>query len=307
MPDEKIEPKPSFSSLQRNYSDGLLAYGEVRRLRNARQMTGFKPWHSYGDFERAIKRTARFIHGSDVQSFLRAVLATSRKRTRTIEPNGSLWRAQIGYSLKPYYQDGDYVDDMPAPHPPDRMVPLRDRATEGRANPKGIPYLYLATKRDTALSEVRPWIGSLITVGQFRIKRRLKLINCTVGNPQEWLSLESEMSPKQREETVWAQIDRAFASPVTRSDDSADYVPTQVLAEFFRANGFDGIGYRSSLGAGHNIVLFDIEAVELTTCLLFELHSMKFEFRQALTPYFMRRDHRPKGADHPPRRMRARK
>jgi hypothetical protein len=270
-------------------------------------MSGFKPWHSYSDFERAIKRTARFIHGNDVRSFLRAVLATSGKRTITIEPNGFLWRAQLGHALEPYYQGNDYVDDLPAPHPPDRMVPVRDRATEGRANPKGIPYLYLATKRDTALAEVRPWIGSLITVGQFRIKRRLKTINCTTGDPKEWLSLESELPPKKREETVWAQIDKAFARPVTPSDDSADYVPTQVLAELFRANGFDGIGYRSSLGSGHNIVLFDIDAVELTTSLLFELQSMKFEFREASTPYFMRRRPRPKAANNRPHRRPARK
>lgn len=270
-------------------------------------MSGFKSWHSYGDFERAIKRTARFIHGKEVQSFLRAVLATSGKRTETIDPKGFLWRAQLGHALGPYYQGEDYVDDVPAPLPPDRMVPIRDRSTEGRANPKGIPYLYLATKYDTALAEVRPWIGSLITVGQFRIKRRLKLINCTIGDPKEWLPLESELPPKKREETVWAQIDKAFAKPITPSDDTADYVPTQVLAELFRANGFDGVGYRSSLGPGHNVVLFDIEAVELTTRLLFELHSMKFEFREASTPYFMLRQPRPKAANHSSRRTRARK
>ena len=189
-------------------------------------MRGFKSWHSYGDFERSIKRTARFIHGNDVQSFLRAVLATSGKRTETVGPKGFLWRAQLGHALEPYYQGEDYVDDMPAPLSPDRMVPVRDRATEGRANPKGIPYLYLATKRDTALAEVRPWIGSLITVGQFRIKQRLKLINCTIGDPKEWLSLGTELPQKKREETAWAQIDKAFARPVTPSDDSADYVPT---------------------------------------------------------------------------------
>lgn len=270
-------------------------------------MSGFKSWRSYGDFERAIKRTARFIHGNDVKSFLHAVLATSGKRTETVGPKGFLWRAQLGHALEPYYQGGDYVDAMPAPLPPDQMVTVRDRATEGRANPKGIPYLYLATKRDTALAEVRPWIGSLITVGQFRIKRKLKLINCTIGNPKEWLSLGPELPPKKREETAWAQIDKAFARPVAPSDDSADYVPTQVLAELFRANGFDGVGYRSSLGSGHNIVLFDIEAVELTTRVLFELHSIKFEFQEAFTPYFMKRQTRPKAANHPVRRRRARK
>ncbi|OGP30302.1 MAG: hypothetical protein A2038_04775 [Deltaproteobacteria bacterium GWA2_57_13] len=123
----------------------------------------------------------------------------------------------------------------------------------------------------------------------------------------EWVLPERELPPKKREETVWAQIDKAFARPVTPRDDSADYVPTQVLAEFFRANGFDGIGYRSSLGAGHNIVLFDIDAVELTTRLLLELRSMNFEFREAVTPYFLRRQPHPKTANRRRQRTRARR
>lgn len=36
--------------------------------------------------------------------------------------------------------------------------------------------LYLSTDPQTAMSEVRPWIGSTLTVAQFRILRNLK--NC---------------------------------------------------------------------------------------------------------------------------------
>jgi len=61
-----------------------------------------------------------------------------------------------------------------------RMKPLLGRAREGRANPKGIPYLYLATHRDTAVAEVRPWKGGAVSVGQFKIMRDLKLVNTTI-------------------------------------------------------------------------------------------------------------------------------
>ena len=47
------------------------------------------------------------------------------------------------------------------------MKPLGGRATDGRANPRGIPCLYLATTKETAMSEVRPWIGSYVSAGQF--------------------------------------------------------------------------------------------------------------------------------------------
>lgn len=54
------------------------------------------------------------------------------------------------------------------------MKPLRDKASEGRANPKGIPYLYLATTKEAPMSEVRPWIGSDISVGQFKLISQLQ-------------------------------------------------------------------------------------------------------------------------------------
>ena len=45
------------------------------------------------------------------------------------------------------------------------MKPLERIALEGRTNPKGIPYLYLSSKKETAMSEVRPWIGGYISLG----------------------------------------------------------------------------------------------------------------------------------------------
>lgn len=41
------------------------------------------------------------------------------------------------------------------------MKPLSNSASEGRANPKGIPYLYVATDKETAMSEVRPSLGAI--------------------------------------------------------------------------------------------------------------------------------------------------
>ena len=75
--------------------------------------------------------------------------------------------------------------------------------------------------------------------------------------------------------------------PVTPSDDDADYVPTQIIAELFKANGFDGIACRSSLGDGRNVVLFDLDAAGIMKCELFELSGLQFKFEETATPYFM--------------------
>jgi len=78
---------------------------------------------------------------------------------------------------------------------------------------------------------------------------------------------------------VWFDIDTAFSEPITPNDKTSDYVPTQIIAEFFKTKGFDGIVYRSSLAKGFNVVLFDLRAADLISCQLAEVESVKFNFK----------------------------
>ncbi len=66
----------------------------------------------------------------------------------------------------------------------------------------------------------------------------------------------------------------------------ADYVPTQVLAELFKNNDFDGVAYGSALGNGLNIVLFDLATARLCSCTLFETTSIRFSFSQVDNAYY---------------------
>ncbi|MBL7134409.1 MAG: RES family NAD+ phosphorylase [Phycisphaerae bacterium] len=145
------------------------------------------------------------------------------------------------------------------------MKPKPSCAREGRANPKGIPFLYLATDTDTALAEVRPWVRALVSVAEFRLTHPVKTVNCTS---------DGYFGAGDDEEGVWAAINEAFAQPVNPSDDVADYVPTQVLAELFKVHGLDGIGYRSSVGKGQNIAIFDPTLAEPVSFMVFEVQSV---------------------------------
>ncbi|HSW65483.1 MAG TPA: RES family NAD+ phosphorylase [Dissulfurispiraceae bacterium] len=251
-------------------------------------MAEFKSWNSFSAFWAATIRKHRYFRPPDVEEFLRTVLLTSKGRETTIKARRILWRAQIGCDLRPYYQDDEYVDDPPAPHTPERMKPLKGEAIEGRVNPKGIPYLYLATHRDTALAEVRPWLGTLISVAEFKILRDLRVVNCSGAEARLSIYLE-EPEPPEREKAVWSDIDRAFSTPVSLGDRTAEYAPTQVISDMFKANGFDGIVYRSALGDGHNVALFDLEAAEMVNCSLFEVKDIKFTFSQEANPYFIKK------------------
>jgi len=235
----------------------------------------FESWRSYWKYEEVIKRHARYIRPPEIESFLHTVLDTAEKRIEEIPKGEILWRAQLGNDWR---QENEEVGEVEVPYPPERMKPMLNRANEGRANPKGIPYLYFASNRETALAEVRPWIGSYISVGQFKTLKDLKVVNCTTESKRFRIYFE-EPPAEKREEAVWAGIDRAFATPVTTIDDSADYAPTQVIAEFFKINGFDGIMYRSSLGKGKNIALFEIQSADIIKCFLFE-HCCPIKFKE---------------------------
>jgi RES domain-containing protein len=181
---------------------------------------------------------------------------------------------------------GELTEEFPAPFDPARMKPLTDRSREGRANPSGIPYLYLATHQQTAAAEVRPWIGSYVSIATFNLMRDARVVNCTTGD-HKIIAYLREPEPQEREQAVWRDIDRAFSEPVTSDDDSAAYSPTQVVAEFFRDNDIDGIAYGSSLGPGHNVVLFDPGAAALENCGLVKVRTVTLDLSPEGNSYFV--------------------
>jgi hypothetical protein len=70
------------------------------------------------------------------------------------------------------------------------------------------------------------------------------------------------------------------------TDDLADYAPTQVLAEAFRLNGFDGVMYGSLLGTGKTLALFDMDAVEVSERSLHVINSITFHSDSVAQDYY---------------------
>ena len=254
-------------------------------------MNEFKSWNSYRNFANRVRRKTRYIRTPEDDDFLREVLRTSESRIGELPGGTGLWRAQLGHDWRPHHEGDRHVGDLPAQYLPDRMKPLQDRATEGRANPKGIPVLYLSTRKKTAMSEVRPWLGSFVSCAHFSTTRDLKIVDFSVHHRSSRMLYFREPAAPEREAAVWREIDRAFSEPTTAGDDTADYVPTQVIAELFKNEGYDGIAYRSAFGKkGYNVVLFDPADAKLICCFLFKAKSLKFGFEQSGNPYWVEKD-----------------
>lgn len=204
-----------------------------------------------------------------------------------------LWRAQLG-------SEGDGAFTMvgtdaqgrriyaPTPFSKERMKPKSTGATEGRANVKGIPALYAATVAETALSEMRPSRGQILSLAELQIIKAQRLVDMTLygsshtvfeigGNPSQLKSNPPDQD--ELEGIIWRNMDDAFAAPVERTDTSADYAATQNIAEVLKLAGWDGLIYRSFYGPkGKNVVLFDLEAAGVVNVTLRRVANVEFEF-----------------------------
>lgn len=122
----------------------------------------------------------------------------------------------------------------------------------GRANRPGVSYLYLASDAETAAAEIRPHPGERVSLGCFTLTREQRVIDLRSHDLTKLWRSDEEL---QLLELIIA-MERAFATAAPPSNRSA-YTVTQFLGEIFRQLGFDGVRFRSTVGDGDNLVLFD--------------------------------------------------
>jgi hypothetical protein len=154
-------------------------------------------------------------------------------------------RVQVGESPFP-------LDEMKAP--PNRL------ASHGRANPPGIPYLYLGSTPQTAISEIRPHTGERVCVATFTVPAELKAVDLQAPR-----KLVSPFLLEDANKVGLMRVDIAFLErlgeeltrPILPSGAAIEYVPSQYLCEFIKNAGYVGVVYRSSVSDGKNLALFD--------------------------------------------------
>lgn len=144
-------------------------------------------------------------------------------------------------------------------------------ATEGRANPIGISYLYVASDERTAISEIRPSKGDLVTIGKIKLPDNLTFLDTT--------DLKNKISPFEFDENVLQtlykninlleQFGEELSKPVLPREAHLEYITSQYLTELVKHFEFDGLIYKSSVGDGYNIVIFDdleLEFLDIKKC-----------------------------------------
>ena len=212
----------------------------------------------------------------DWDSFKKEIITNNRYFPRTpiysdifSKQDGSMVFYQLVENLLTIYGQGDIFyrarisEDILGNKDLGRPPPAK--TTDGRANPKGISYLYLASNLDTCIAEVRPSKGAKVCVAKLRPTKELKLLDLTM--PRKIASFLLFNDKDLQSALVHMALLEKFSSELSISvlpeRSYLDYIPTQFICEFFKAVcGYSGIVFNSSFEHGKNIVLFQEENIE---------------------------------------------
>ena len=191
----------------------------------------------------------------------------------TLRKGEILYRARISHNGKKFT--------------PSKMgKPSRKLSEGGRANPKGIPYLYLSSSSGIAISEVRPFIKDKVTVGDFKLREKLEVVdlrNSTIGDPFRY---GDELESVVDYLLFLNKLGEELSKTISPRESDIEYIPTQYLSEFIKGLGYDGILYGSSMvqdRSEYNLVIFKDEKLKCTSTKLYEITGISHEFNMLKT------------------------
>ncbi|MED4600017.1 RES family NAD+ phosphorylase [Paenibacillus validus] len=208
---------------------------------------------SWSDFTYYVKHICRYFDMGAApyrESALARFLPIIRGMATTLPQGTDIWRARI---MKP--GDGRVLKATRhlecGPPPRNKAIPLR-------MNPSGISYFYGAEDIATCLEEVRVKRRDRVLQGKFRTKLDLTIVDLS---HKVVLGVRSVFDPNYDHDYNWAShfvenFIEEVSRPISTKEAPIEYVPTQILCEYIRKLGYDGVRYKSSLTGKMNYALF---------------------------------------------------
>lgn len=233
-------------------SHPLLADGVTVRLRPAADdnTDHLLSWAQFSDEIRT--RNRYFPQTVPDRQTLEHVLLGSVER---VEKDVALYRGRV-------------IESSTVPAVAEMGAPPASKAKAGRANPIGIPHLYLSFALETCIYETRVANHTRVAIGTFHAVRDLAVLNLADVEPPDFFDIDIDQTDAVAEQVRRVLFHRYLTAlgdelrkPVRATDQPTDYIPTQYLCELAKSLGLDGVLYSSSLHPqGRNLVLFDVDA-----------------------------------------------
>jgi len=219
-------------------------------------------WESFAD---DIKYHNRFFVSEKLDTEL--LQSIFERLVVTIPAGVEFYRARISETLLPHAEMG--------------KPPLAS-ATAGRANPIGIPYLYLCNDLKTTLYETRIALHETLTVGKFTSAEPISMVSLRKVDglgPFEIQNKQFSLDEFIEYRPYLQKLESELSKPVRKQDVHLDYLPTQFLCEFCKSIGFDAVEYKSSMNPdGSNLALFSDRKVHCDEVKFYQVNSLIYNW-----------------------------
>jgi hypothetical protein len=164
-----------------------------------------------------------------------------------------------------------------------KKPPIENSTTNGRANPIGISYLYLATDEKTAIAEIRPYKEETVTIAEYSCNHDLNLAD--LRQPHKIISPfmvdnADELPIIYQNLAYLFDLSVELSKPINPNDANLEYLPSQYLCEFIKQMSYDGIIYGSSLSTGSNFVIFNDSKFVITNLYQSKITDFKIKFKK---------------------------
>ncbi|MEG0233176.1 MAG: RES domain-containing protein [Hafnia sp.] len=128
--------------------------------------------------------------------------------------------------------------------------PSPEIAQAGRMNAKGISVFYGSTVKENAINEVRPPVGSLVATAEFKLTRKVRLLDITEFEnvvPSDGSHFDPEVYADYSRCEFLRTLTRKLVMPVMPEMQDRDYLVTQAVADYLASSTFnlDGILFPS--------------------------------------------------------------
>ena len=212
-----------------------------------------KVYQSWEAFKHTIRHYSRFFEMGQQksrQSYLETINNYLYDFVTDIGIGEKFYRArELDKSLENLEKIDKYKEMGPAPY---------KYSKTNRMSPAGISYLYVAGDKETTYAECR-LNGKKALVAEFETKKRLHIVDFS----KRGITRTSIFNEDYDHDEPWiGSFLDGFLEEITMpvdenvKDHSYEYAATQIVAEYFRSKGYDGICFESSVGNGKSYVLF---------------------------------------------------
>lgn len=223
--------------------------------------------YQWGDFVDAIISSNRFhtdhINKRALDLFIRCV-------RRPYKAGSTFYRARVCTS-----EAGFSRSEMGAPP--------ASLASAGRVNPVGISILYLADSVNTTLHEIRAGLYDYVTVGSFRLRRNIEVIDFTNLDSISPFIAYNVMGIPYTQHAINIDhlklISQEIARPLRKQDSVLDYLPTQYISDYVKSQGYAGVDYMSTMCKdGYNLAVFDESLFRCTSTTVYDIQSLSYTY-----------------------------